>query len=688
MPGMRITLLLLTPLFALLILLGGWGGTTPPAGFPGNDRIAALLRDCRPADFHEKITEIMGGGTLSADSVRALLRSLDEVEKEPEEHLRRESIDAYRAWLLAVHGHDRAALSIVRRLAQDQLPFSASMHADLAMLEASLELRAGNASAATAAVDRLAQRDSGAAMALMQRLDFPLTGRPPGQADFTWPLASILWIALLVIPAVIMERERKLWLRRFPAGQERIAPYHAFKRSPLAVFLVTAGSLLVLALGLPGRLGLSHDVSFAITYWIISYALTLVPMHRLDLELRKGSWSLREYLSTVFRMHLLRALPLAAPLIAFYVLRRMSAALPWWVVTSPWAPGLGFPVLTALVLLLIPHLLPALMGMKRISTDLLPRMIRDLPVTFYRWPLPKIGIVNAFSFGYFKASASIAFTGELLDGCSQGDIVAIAAHEQAHLVKGHLLLFFLAMVDLALFAGLWAALFPLAAERLLIFGPTVMQGVMLFAAWLLCNRLFMAMGRRFEFGADRFAAKRVGREPFISALTNLTHANFMPVRVREGDNSPGVHPSLAERKHTLRSYAGRVFEPTVTPPAELVLALWRSRLALEWNRGESDAVHLCSLDDDPPDGAAPADRLAAIASRQARFGAECLLERSGAWLEILECAQKAMIRKADPPIPADRICALCSGGMREALTPDGILWSETPAGCRMARQDS
>lgn len=684
---MRNALLFLTPVLALLILLVGQGGNTPPAGFPDNNRIANLLRDCRPADFHEKILETMGGDALRADSIRALLRTLEEIEKKPEEPLRRESIEAYRAWLLAVHGHDRASLSIVRRLAHDQLPFSPAMHADLAMLEASLELRSGNASAATAAVDRLAKTDSGAALALRQRLDFPPASRAAGPADAAWPLAALLLVFLLALPAGIMERERKLWLKRFPDDQNRIAPYHAFKRSPLAAFLVTAGGLLVLALGLPAKFGCSRDIAFAALYWLISYTLTLVPMHRLDLEVHKGSWDLREYLSTVFRLHLLKALPLVAPLIAFFVLRHMAVILPWWVVNSPWAPGLAFAALTAAVLLLIPFLLPALMGMRRISAGLLPRMIRDLPVKFYRWPLPKIGVVNAFSFGYFKMSHSMAFTAELLDNGLQEDIVAIAAHEEAHLVDKHLLLYFLAMVDMALAAGLWASLFPLAAERLLIFGPTVMQGILLFVLWLFSNRLFTSMGRKFEFEADFFAAKRVGREPYISALTNLTHANFMPARVREGDTASDVHPSLAERKHALRSCDGIVFEPTAAPAADLVLALWRSRLALEWNRGETDAVHLCSLDDDPPDETSPLNRFKAIARRQARFGAECLLDKNGAVLEIIECAQKAVLRKADPAIPTDRVCALCSGGMRKALVPDSLTWSETPQGCRLTMQD-
>jgi len=39
--------------------------------------------------------------------------------------------------------------------------------------------------------------------------------------------------------------------------------------------------------------------------------------------------------------------------------------------------------------------LPPLLGMKRISSDLLPRLIRDLPVMFYRWNLPGSGIANA-----------------------------------------------------------------------------------------------------------------------------------------------------------------------------------------------------------------------------------------------------------------------------------------------------
>lgn len=687
MPVMRNTLLILTPVFILLILLCGSPGTTTPGGFPDNDQLSSLLRDARPDDVQNRLVGMMGPAASGPGGVRALLRSLDEIERASAEFQHRLPLEVYRAWLLAAHGHDRAALSIIHRLLFVPAQLSLQTQADIALIEASLELRAGNASAAAAVADRLATADAGAAMALRQVLGIDPAALTHPRSDSTWPLASILLLVLIAVPAFVIERERRLWLKRFPDGQDRIAPYHAFKRSPLAMFLVTAGSLLVLALGLPRRLGIRHDVACAVVYWLVSYAATLVPLHFLDLEVRKGNWSLREYLSTVFRLHLLRALPLAAPLSAFFILRNMSAALPWWVVNTPWSPALGFAVLTTVALLAIPFLLPALMGMKRISSDQLPRPIRDIPVRFYRWPLPKIGIANAVSFGYFKASHSIAFTGELLDGCSPEEIVAVATHEEAHLAGGHLFLYFLAMINLALGAGVWAALFPLPAERLLMFGPTVMQGMIVFAAWLLTNRLFIAMGRRFEFEADRFAAERVGREPYIQALTSLTRANFMPVRFREGDNAPGVHPSLTERKHALRGYDGRVFEPSTVPPSELVLALWRSRLALEWNRGEQEAKHVCSLDDDPPNDAPPADRLGAIARRQARFGAESLLEPNGSWLEIIECTQKLTILTADPSIPQDRVCALCSGGMREALAPDPVAWVATPAGCRISRQN-
>jgi len=688
MPVMRKNLLILALVFILLILISGTPGTNPPAGFPDRDRISSILRDSRPADVQERLTSVMGPGASGAGSLRAMLRALDEIERASAEIRQRIPVEIYRAWLLAAHGYDQAALSIIRRLTFVPQYLTLEAQADIALIEASLELRAGNASAAAAAADRLASADVGAAQALRQLLAIDPTARSSGGADSTWPLASVLLLALMAVPAFAIDRERRLWLKRFPEGQDRIAPYHAFKRSPLAMFLVTAGSLLVLALGLPRRLGVRHDVAFAIIYWMISYTFTLIPFHRLDLDVRKGNWSLREYVSAVFRLHLLRALPLAAPLAAFFILRTMSSALPWWVVNAPWSPALGFAVLTAVTLLAIPFLLPAVMGMRRISSDQLPRPLRDLPFRFYRWPLPKIGIANAVSFGYFRASHSIAFTGELLDGCSAEDVVAVATHEEAHLSGGHLFLYFLAMVDLALAAGLWAAVFPLPAERLLMFGPTVMQGMILFAVWLITNRLFTAMGRRFEFEADRFAAERVGREPYIQALTRLARANFMPVRFREADNAPGVHPSLTERKHALRGYDGRVFEPAAGLPSDLVLALWRSRLALEWNRGEQEAKHICSLDDDPPGDAPPADRLAAIARRQARFGAECLLEPGGAWLEIIECAQKLTILTSDPSIPQDRVCALCSGGMREALAPDTVAWASTPAGCRISRHPS
>jgi len=684
MARMRNTLLILMPVLALFIVVAGWGGTVPPAGFPTADQLDALLQQKRPAEIHDTLTGLLHTPTLSGDALRALLNALDEIERRPDTQRRREAVETYRAWLLAVHGHDSTALAIVRRLASDPVPLSTALQADLAMLEATIEQRAGNASAAAAAVARLSGIDPVAAQQLQERLA-DLTPAPTKRSTSTWLLALVLWLALLVTPALVMERERRLWLARFPAGQDRAAPYNALRRSPLSVLLATAGGMLVLTLGLPRRLGIGHDLACAIVHWLVSYTLALIPVHKLDREVRNALWPLDGFLSAIFRLHLLRALPYAAPLAAVLVLRRMAIALPWWGIHAPWAPALAFAALSAAVLLVMPLTLPALMGMRRIQAETLPRRIRDLPVTFYRWNLFGSGIANAVSFGYLRSTHAVAFTGDLLDQSPADDLVAVTTHEEAHLVREHLFLYFLAMVNLALLVGCWAALHPVTAERLLIFGPTVMQGVVLILLWILANRLFAAMGRRFEFEADAFAAERTGREAYIAVLNRLTRANFMPVRVREGEEASGIHPSLAERRRALRSRDGTVFEPHGPPPAELILSLWRSRLALEWSRGETEAIHLCALDDDPPDGASLVTRLQCVARRQAAFGAECLVPPDGTALEVIDCAQKAIVKTAEPPIPSDRVCALCSGGMREALTPDPLTWSGTPTGCRLSR---
>ncbi|HEY9070719.1 MAG TPA: M48 family metalloprotease [Candidatus Ozemobacteraceae bacterium] len=681
---MRNTLLILMPVLALFIVVAGWGGVVPPAGFPTTDQLDMLLQQKRPAEIHEALTGFLHTPTLSGDALRALLNALDEIERRPDTQRRREAVETYRAWLLAIHGYDTAALTIVHRLANDPVPLPTVLQADLALLEATIEQRAGNASAAAAAVARLSGIDVGAAQALQERLT-SLTPAPVNRPGSTWLLAAVLWLALLLTPALVMERERRLWLARFPSGHDRTAPYNALRRSPLSVLLATAGGMLVLTLGLPRRLGIGHDLACAILHWLLSYTLALIPVHKLDREVRNALWTLDGFLSAVFRLHLLRALPLAAPLVAFLILRRMAAALPWWGIHAPWAPALAFAALCAAVLLLIPLVLPFLLGMRRIPVETLPRRIRDLPVTFYRWNLFGSGIANAVSFGYLESTHAIAFTGDLLDQSPADDLVAVATHEEAHLVREHLFLYFLAMVNLALLAGCWAALYPAAAGRLLIFGPTVMEGVLLVILWMLANRMFSSMGRRFEFEADAFAAERIGREAYIGVLTRLTRANFMPVRIREGDEAPGIHPSLAERRRALRARDGSVFEPHGPPPAEMILSLWRSRLALEWSRGETEAIHLCALDDDPPDDVPAMPRLQAIARRQAAFGAECLIPSDGAGLEILECAQKAIVKTAEPPIPVDRVCALCSGGMREALAPEPHTWSGTTTGCRLCK---
>ncbi|NLI76707.1 MAG: M48 family metalloprotease [Candidatus Riflebacteria bacterium] len=651
----------------------------PPPGFPPVGEIRALIRQRAPHVFLEELADAMSAMTLDGADLRALLAVLDQRSIQ-ETAAEAATVEAIRGILLLENGHPADAMPRLGRALRDS-----EDHDERAAILQQLYQAAW--SAGREDEFRRLTSDTALLKEFPGELEFSLkalAGRnlgPPAKRQLKMAMG---WLILLLLPWFIGEWRVRRWRQQFPAGSDRQGPYFAFSRTPVAATASFFSAALALACNLPAGFGFARAFWPGVIHLAAAWLLAGWPAFRLDREVRGTTWSYAAWLRNVTGMAAVNAVLLVVPVAAWFILRAMTAGLPLWPVTWPLGVGLGFPALCGALFLLYPLLVPWLLPMRRVPADRCPDWAAGLGVPLYRWNTDGGKIFNALTFGYLTPTQAIAVTSSFADGFPPGTLTAILEHEKGHLARGHLFTYFLLLLAASLVGGVYAVTWPLQVQRWLMTGPTPGQLIWFLAVILTVTVVFRRLARDYEVEADASAAAAVGRETYLQALTDLTLANFLPERVRAGEEPLGIHPPLQERKRRLRVADGDYFETGRPPAPAILVALWRSRLALDWKAGQAEAEHLCALDYHLT-ATDPAGRLKELAARHAGFGAEALVRGDGSGLEILACAQKACARRADPPLPADRLCLLCSAGMQAALNEPGLAWSAAPNGCRLLR---
>ncbi len=675
--GMRNALLCVILLFLGVIVGIGTVQREAPPGFPPVEAIREMVRARQPHLFLDELADAMAAPELDGHDLRALLRRLDEIGAGATS-AELSTIEGIRGVMLRRYGHPGRAFEVLWRA------FRGSEDRD--EREALLEQLFQAARASRQEQEFLRVTSDTALLlefgqplndyrALCAALPPPLSGKWRGKL-------LLIWAILLVLPWFIAEWRVYGWRQRFPGPAERQGPFFAFMRSPLGAAPSIVTALLVLAFNLPAALGFEGAVGPAVGHLVVAFLLSWLPLHRLDREVRGTTWGFLAHARTVVGMALVNAVLLVVPIGAALILRAMTANLPLWPITWPLGVGLGFPALCGALLLIYPMFVPWFLWLRRLPTAQRPAWAAGFDVPLYRWNLDGSKIYNALSFGYLTPFQAIAISSPLLDEFPGPTAAAILEHEKGHLAQGHLFVYFLLLLAGSMVGGVYAVVWPLEVQRLLMTGPGFWQ----VAGFLLALVALMAAFRRIawehEGEADATAAAAVGREEYVQALTELTIANYLPERVRAGEEPQGIHPPLQERKRRLRAADGECFTSAQPPAPVTLIALWRSRLAVDWKGGQAEAEHLCALDYHL-ESSDLESRWRELAARHADFGAECLVRRDGRGLEVLACAQKACARQADPALPADRICLLCSAGQREALGDPRVTWAGTSTGCRL-----
>ncbi|MCL4124069.1 UNVERIFIED_CONTAM: hypothetical protein GTU68_052432 [Idotea baltica] len=147
-------------------------------------------------------------------------------------------------------------------------------------------------------------------------------------------------------------------------------------------------------------------------------------------------------------------------------------------------------------------------------------------------PMPEVGIycsdeVNAFATGPSKNRSLVAFSTELLKKFEKDEVIAVAAHEIAHIENGDMITMTLLQGVINAFVMFFARVIAYAAssyaknER----GATVIWYIVLIA----CHLIFGMLGaiitcwfsRKREYRADADAAKLYGAQSMIKALERL-----------------------------------------------------------------------------------------------------------------------------------------------------------------------
>jgi len=220
--------------------------------------------------------------------------------------------------------------------------------------------------------------------------------------------------------------------------------------------------------------------------------------------------------------------------------------------------GAGVAAGMALVFAGFPFLVRALHRGERLDDPALREGLARLEAVsgmrlgpIYRVRSPE-GSANAMVSGIVPGARWIFVTDAFLRGARPDEVVAIVAHELAHLKHRHLPRNLLRGLPGAVGGGLfmlgvWKALAWMGTDP----GPVAVV-VAAMTGWLLLSLLSsLPASRAHEHEADRTAAGWVGAETYARALTRLYALNRAPEELGPVERVLSTHPSLRKRLDSL-----------------------------------------------------------------------------------------------------------------------------------------
>jgi len=297
--------------------------------------------------------------------------------------------------------------------------------------------------------------------------------------------------------------------------------------------------------------------------------------------LYREEWSLPAYLA--FRLRFL---------VAGAGLWLLLIAAPWIAAGRPLAVAAGLGAILLTGYLLSPRLVRWALSARPMESPVLPRL-RDIldrsgagPAEILSGGARGSRFANAFAIPSLRGRA-VLVTDTVLQELQEDELVAIFAHETAHLEQYDRALLLRRLAVMAALALTGVTLVP----RWLEGGPAGL-GTLAFLAWMLLLLttlvLFVRSRQREEVGADRRAVELTGRpEALITALEKLHALALLPRRLDPRLERRATHPSLARRIQAIRALAGT----SEAPVARLIRsaapgrAAYLDATAIHWLEG-------------------------------------------------------------------------------------------------------
>lgn len=160
---------------------------------------------------------------------------------------------------------------------------------------------------------------------------------------------------------------------------------------------------------------------------------------------------------------------------------------------------------------------------KKLENEEIEKLKRKMDVDAEIYVVPAKNIrINAFQIG--AKGKYIVILQPLFEKLSNEQLLAVIAHELAHIKLRHVLKA-LIVFNIIFAIGINAFLFPI---------PDIAIGIITALAFPLAITLNILLKRKFDYDADRYAAKYVGAEAMISALKGIEAAIYPQFLIEKG----------------------------------------------------------------------------------------------------------------------------------------------------------
>ncbi len=512
----------------------------------------------------------------------------------------------------------------------------------------------------------------------IEMYDFSLTYKP--EVLLTWIL---IWISLLLFPALILEFEQRAWIKKYSHLSDKKGAFQAFRTSVLPEFLIVLSGISFLVFDLPSRLGINFRFILMIAHFFIVWLLVQFPIFKLEKFVLKSRESFGAFVFDRIRLIIFNHMSVFVFVVTLLILHLMTVWLPLWQVNRPFGLIFSFPAVFMTILGLTSVILPRLLLLKKVQTE--EPYEKGITAVFSA-SNKNAGFLGGIPLGAFSFNSAVLLWGDIEDRLSKGELRSYLRSFAQLFKLNYNFCDFLLIFIFTLSGSFYTAIRPMNTINLLILGPTFAQllGIILFmmlAGW--SRRNFY---RHMVYESDRALVVPGHSEEFIDVLERINEWNYLPPKFREADTLVLDQPSLIDRKINLRSHEGEYFENPNPPENDLLLSMWRAKLGTDWKLGEEEAIRLCSIDDNFADLSIE-ECFVALAKRHRKLGAEVIYDKENSLLKILWCRQKAACKNADPQLPDERVCFLCSQGTIQAIFPTELKWESSKKGCKFFIKD-